>query len=125
MRALCEGRPLGVQVKSAQDGIDGLRARLACDEADTERRWADHWPRARLLPRPSWVALRKAEGELQRLHAEALQEREQPADAVVAAMEANGRFDELLEAIHRRMRARAEPAAAPPAPIDVGAAEGA
>lgn len=38
------------------------------------------------------VALQKAEAELQRLHAEASQERAQPADASVGALEASGRF---------------------------------
>lgn len=60
-----------------------------------------------LTPIRSRVALQKAEVEQQLL---ARQEHEQAADRF--AMEATGRFDKLLGAIHQRMRARAAPAAA-------------
>lgn len=102
-QALSVGRPLGSRVKSAQDRVDGLAAQQARDKAEQASIHAAAAEVASAIA-SSEEALGKAEAELRQLHAEALQEQETPAAAVVGAMAATGRFDELLQAIRQHHR---------------------
>lgn len=81
------------------------------------------WPSALLRRRPPRRRWGGAEAELQRLHAEALREQERPAEAMVEATAASGRFAEPLEAVAPAPM-DSQPGQAWPAPEARGASSG-